>query len=124
MVERADTMFHVSDSYAREQIAVEGLQPGDCRGFSGAPSGVYLFADRANADYFCALMSEQDQDEYGADEPDRLVWQVDVSGLELLPDPLADGPDDEIQADYPVSPLGSYYVPGPVGPERLTLLDG
>ena len=67
-----------------------------------------MFPDLENALFFAERMSDRDRDEYGADDPGREVWSVNVSGLHLHDDPDLSG-DDDLQAEYPVQPLRSLY---------------
>jgi hypothetical protein len=113
---KQDIMYHVAPVTDSQAIAAEGLIPRAPDG--GFPEGVYLFPDLANALFFADHFGERGRDEYGADDPGRQVWKVEVTGIDLCLDPaLSEG--DPFQAEYPVQPLRSFYACSPIAPDRI-----
>lgn len=90
--------YHASPPSNRESIRHDGLRPGTSASYG--PPGVYLF----KSDLFAENYVSEPMD----------VWRVDVSGLDLYPDP-----EDPAAADYSLVPIA---------PERLewtgTFVDG
>jgi len=90
--------FHAAPPSARQAILTEGLRPG--KSASYGPPAVYLFRFRDFAENYVSRPMD--------------VWQVDVKGLRLWPDPE--------------DPAAASYVDQPIVAKRLkflgTYLDG
>lgn len=99
-------MYHVAPQSARDSILHNGLHPTIGRPevrtiTERAPAGVYMGSDESTARRYMMIFS-------GIWEQGVDLWQVNVDGLHLIPDPQM--------------PAAS-YTPDPIGPERVQLLD-
>jgi hypothetical protein len=103
-VSRVPVMFHVSSTVNRESIATHGLDwtrmhaaPGIAGSTEPEQHGVFLCRDRFDADFFVSLNNTGGPVD---------VWEVDdVDEDQLVP-----------------APEGWSYLPGPIAPARLRLV--
>jgi hypothetical protein len=113
------TMYHVSIATAAKEIHESGLHP-QTPSYPGLPTGVYLFHDLENAEFFVEHMTEEDRDNYGVKAPQRIIYEVQTTGLVLFDDPAVIE-EDEFQKEYP-RPLGASYTKHDISPSRLRRL--
>jgi hypothetical protein len=109
-------MYHAAGVWDRDSIRRLGLdhrlethenwRQGKKDSYSRYPAGNYLWDNLEDAEsYFC--------------DDERDIWEVDVRGLALIPDPA------RIAAAEALHPLfkHSFCSLEPIGPERVTLLE-
>ena len=112
-------VFHVAPACERGSIRVAGLEPRAPAG--GFPQGVYVFHDQRNAEFFRAVMTDRDRDEYGSGDLGRELWEVTLADADELHEDPAVTDADAFQDEYPVQPLRSSYLTTPVPASRLRL---
>lgn len=108
--------YHISARRNRESILAHGLRtesPMTSEQFAGtAPCRLWLFVDRAQAE---AMLGGN----WGGSRGDNDLWQLDLEGVELHPDPHTTGTGEWPDGRYASARVAHQPIP----PERLSLTE-
>lgn len=108
--EQGQSYYHVSPRSARESILEHGLQIDRPRNWPDSTPGVYLFDDPVAAEHWPVSMGGL-SDWHGEDQAAYDIWEVNPTGLTLIPDT-----DDALSGM-------AYISERPIPPTNLHLID-